>query len=118
MAAIVQVFAIHKIIFGDLPAAWLHFADGTTLFRRHQICADTGISRAAAPQVIQITVVFKGFTGQIRSCKVWDIAIYNGIWLPGIGRDSRKIHVDLCARADFRAGWNCGKTTAGSRQFR
>ena len=97
--------------------AWLHLADGAALFRRHQVRADTGIRRAAAAQVhpghCSIQRIHWSYQ---RPVKYGMLPFTTGIWLPGIGRDSRKIHVDLCARADFRAGRNCGKITAVSRR--
>ena len=99
VAAVVQIFSIYEIIFGHLPARWLHLADGAALFCRHQVRSNTGIRCTTAAKFIQVTVIFKRFTGQIRLCKIRDIAVYNCIRFSRVGRNSRKIHVNIGAGA-------------------
>ena len=57
MAAVVQIFTFHLIVFYRMPARRLYLADRAALLRRHQILADIRLCHAAPSQAVQIAVM-------------------------------------------------------------
>ena len=86
MAAIVKVLPIHPIVLHCLPAGRFYLPDAAPFLSGHQVGPDTGISDAAAAQIIQVTVGFKGGCGIVILCKVWNIVIDRHIRAAVIGR--------------------------------
>ena len=67
MAAVVQVLAIHDVIFHRLPAAGLDLADAVPFLRGHQVLSDAGIGRPQRPNASNVLYVSK--ESVVRSSK-------------------------------------------------
>ena len=52
MTPVVQIFAVHTVIFHGMPAGWLYLANTSAFLRRHDILAHTGVGHAASSQII------------------------------------------------------------------
>ena len=90
MASVIQIFSIHDVIFHSLPSGGLHLADTPPLFRRHQICPHTGISRAASSLSVQLSVFFEGFFCPFLLRKIGFIAVNLYVGFAGILRKLRQ----------------------------
>ena len=53
MTAVIQVLAVHRVIFHRVPAAGPHLADLASLFRGHSLLAQAGKGHPTAPQTVQ-----------------------------------------------------------------
>ena len=66
MAAIIQIFAIYKIVFYRMPAGGFYHTDGSSLLGGHDLLTYTGIRYTAAAQSIQRTVLLKSLRCIVR----------------------------------------------------
>ena len=85
VAAVVEVLAVHAVIFGQLPAAGLYLADGAPVLRGHQVPAHAGVGGAAAAQGVQGAVRFKRGPIQLAGVKVRLAAAHLRPGTAGIG---------------------------------
>ena len=87
MAAVVQVLAIHDVIFHRLPAAGLDLADAVPFLRGHQVQTDVGIGGAAPAKQIQAAVSLERVGGEVLLGKAGLVVLEHHIGLAGEGRD-------------------------------
>ena len=90
MAAVIQIFSVHTIIFHGLPAGGLDRTNGTTAFHRHQIGTNVGICHTTTAQLIQLTVCLKGLFRQVRFVEIRLVVIDFHIGITGVVRNIRK----------------------------
>ena len=87
MAAVVQVLAVHDVIFHRLPAAGLDLADAVPFLRGHQVQTDVGIGGAAPAKQIQAAVSLERVGGEVLLGKAGLVVLEHHIGFAGEGRD-------------------------------
>ena len=87
VAAVVEIFTVHTVVFRRLPAGGLDLTDGPALFRGHQVLPDAGVGHAAAPQLVQIAVALEGNGGVVRFGEVGVVPVDGDVSAAGIRRD-------------------------------
>ena len=87
MAAVIQIFAVHEIVFRGDPAGGAYHTDIFTLLRGHQVTANAGHGIGAAVQGIQIAVGFIAFGHIILQAEPGHIVLQHSKGFAGIGRN-------------------------------
>ena len=70
VAAVVQVFAVNKVILDRLPAGRLDLPDRAALLCRHQVGGDAGVRRAAPAEQVERRVFLERGGSIIRFCEI------------------------------------------------
>ena len=117
MAAVIEIFSVHIVVFCRLPAGGPHLPDAAALLRGHQLLSHAGIGHAAAPLRIQLAVMLKSGGGVIRLGEVRLVAVYGRIGLTAVFRDLCKGEAGSFAK---RGGRGCRRpylqSAAGQKQ--
>ena len=75
MTPVVQIAAVHKVVFRGLPSRGVHLADAFPVLGGHQVLPDAGGGGAASAQGIQGTVFLEGLGRQLLRGKIRLVAV-------------------------------------------
>ena len=117
VTSVVQVFAIHKIIFDRVPSRWFYLTNGPALFGRHSLSADTGVRYSAAPKTVKLAVILERGRSQIFIGEIWDIIIDDDIQFTAIRRNICQRYLNWFRCSCWCLSWfrSCDRSFRGFR---